>query len=405
MRLTMTNKTHRNYALLGRNYRQLKAMPELPSVTEVVVGMGSATNSGRVPSPLLRQANLEPWAGLRIELVDNLVLIRQHKPGVRQCQYPDLNSGSVVLSGPDLQVPFDCGCFAAAYGDGFVLLGSHEAILARFAAAPRVGYAKPRKSPGLQAKPDGGSVALDGLLGWRDTNIYVTRPKYGSKTAMLAHSVWKLAGIETGEWLDVERFEGTLVITPAKSGTGYLQLSSNRSNYARMYIGPSLFKLDGLKSLRVLIYDRKVVVVAPDSAPAISCSAELHYNYASKHLVKLTRTHAGCVPAAPEVLVASYALAPGKRVQAQGTWLTEAGFAPGTRYDVQKMEDGVRLMPTRSGAYSVTSFSETPKLYVPAEFTREMRGESVSVLKGDGWLTFRPETTARVLRGSRSLTV
>jgi hypothetical protein len=93
------------------------------------------------------------------------------------------------------------------------------------------------------------------------------------------------------------------------------------------------------------------------------------------------------------VEVGCYSIPEGKRLQMQGKWLQQFGFAPGLKYRVVPMESELQLELVGEGGMTVTEHSPgRAKLYVPTETLKPFSCPTVKVLAGEGRIRLVPAT-------------
>lgn len=93
------------------------------------------------------------------------------------------------------------------------------------------------------------------------------------------------------------------------------------------------------------------------------------------------------------VEVGCYSIPEGKRLQMQGKWLQQFGFAPGLKYRVVPKEAELQLELVGEGGMTVTEHSPgRAKLYVPGETLKSLSCPTVKVLAGEGRIRLVPAT-------------
>ncbi|RQR65443.1 hypothetical protein DIE18_03040 [Burkholderia sp. Bp9125] len=236
--------------------------------------------------------------------------------------------------------------------------------------------------------------------------------------------IWSLAGFAIGDTARVVEYGNALVAEKCDAAEARFRVGSpsHRSPYHVFSLKRT--RLSDAPALRVLAFPGRIVLTRENSDLAALCDGLEQMPEDRVGVESLLQQHGLPVggtrsrnptttnkkPAAiaqasrvrrrpqrgtplANVEVGSYAIPEGKRLQMQGKWLQQFGFAPGLKYRVVPMEAELQLELVGEGGMTVTEHSPgRAKLYVPTETLKPLSCPTVKVLAGEGRIRLVPAT-------------
>ena len=238
--------------------------------------------------------------------------------------------------------------------------------------------AKPMNSSSLPL-PQFDSRTAEILL-WRDYAV-----EDGKRGVSVAGALWATAGFEKGSPIRICQYSNGVAVEAATPDRAERSLGAPSAPQPYHLFMLKRFGLAGHRTVRVVVMRGRVLLTRIDSDIGLRCSAlQSVPSGLGQRLFK---------PVKPDTEVGSYPVPEGRRLQMQGKWLRQFGFAPGLKYRVVPMESELQLELVGDGGMTVTEHSPgRAKLYVPTETLKPLSCPSVKVLAGEGRIRLVPAT-------------
>lgn len=218
------------------------------------------------------------------------------------------------------------------------------------------------------------------ILLWRDYEVEARQ-----LGVRVAGSLWATAGLAKGSPVRLCQYTNGVAVEAATLETAERLLGSPNVPLPYHQFALKRFGLAGHQTLRVVVMRGRVLLTWIDSDIGLRCSAlQSVLAGQGQRLLK---------PVKQDTEVGQYPVPEGRRLQMQGKWLQQFGFAPGLKYRIVPMEAELQLELVIEGGMTVTEHSAgRSKLYVPTETLKPFNCPTVKVLAGEGRIRLVPAT-------------
>lgn len=389
-------------------YPKLSAWPKLSAPFAVHANV----NSGKilsVPPKLLRDAGLDPEAGLNVATHSGRALIWDSgKPGPVR-----MYDGMFRLNRTGVDAAVTGDNVAVVLGKGYAIVTTREDALKLAPNVPVTETAHRQRlvEDSIFVTARDLRVNPADILAWKDFNDFVPNPRSPVfRTFTVAGSICLLSGFQVGDAIRVLKYSNATVVEADEDGLRLRRTGPHpsRERLPRFNVPRTMFSSKG-SVLRVIALPGKLVLCEPDSAVGAACQPQKEMPKNRQRVALVLRAASVPTPGAQAALATPVQPAPATtaapvandavvapaplrlvadgntatyplkresaRLQVQGRWLRDFGFVPGTRYSIVPhplFRTRLLLQLANDGRHQVTAMSgDTPKLYVPMSLLKQ----------------------------------